>query len=93
LSISVKKKFFKTIFYFICPPQMVKGIVVGSTKVAESVVPAGEGSSPASPGGEAQEALAALPAWVWVLVALGLLALFPLFCCIRAWWRNNKVQL
>jgi hypothetical protein len=50
---------------------------VGSTKVAESVVPAGESSSPASPGGEAQEALAALPAWVWVLVALGLLALFP----------------
>ena len=72
---------------------MVKGIVVGSTKVAESVVPAGESSSPASPGGEAQEALAALPAWVWVLVVLGVLALLPLACCIRAWWRNNKIKV
>jgi len=78
---------------------MVKGIISGATTVVEAVtkspetaVPAGESSSPASPGGEAQEALAALPAWVWVLVVLGLLALFPVACCVRAWVRNNKVD-
>jgi len=71
--------------------QMLKGAV--ATTVVESTTPAGLETSLVDPGGEAQEALAALPVWVWVLVALGVLALFPVFCCIRAWWRNNKVQL
>jgi len=72
---------------------MVKGIISGATTVVEATTPAGESSSPASPGGEAQEALAALPAWVWVVVVLGMLALVPIACCIRAWWRNNKIKV
>jgi hypothetical protein len=71
---------------------MVKGILGAVAKAPETEFPAGESSSPASPGGEAQEALAALPAWVWVLVALGMLALLPVVCCIRAWWRNAKID-
>ena len=65
---------------------------VAST-VAEAMKPAENSSSPASPGGAAQEALAALPAWVWVCVALGAVALLPVFCCLRAWVRNNKITL
>ena len=63
-----------------------------ATTVAEAMKPAGNGTSPASPGGAAQEALAALPAWVWVLVALGVLALLAIAPCVRAWWRNAKVD-
>ena len=63
-----------------------------ATTVAEAVKPAGNETSPASPGGAAQEALAALPAWVWVLVALGALAMLAVAPCIRAWWRNAKVD-
>jgi len=63
-----------------------------ATTVAEAMKPAENSSSPASPGGAAQEALAALPAWVWVLVALGALLLLPVVCCMRAWWRNQRVD-
>jgi len=67
--------------------------VVGvATTVAEAVKPTGNETSPASPGGAAREALAALPAWVWVLVALGALAMLAVVRCIRAWWRNQKVD-
>ena len=64
-----------------------------ATTVAEAMKPAGNDTSPASPGGGAQGALAALPAWVWVLVALGALALLAIAPCIRAWWRNAKIDL
>ena len=63
-----------------------------ATTVAEATKPAGNGSSPASPGGAVQEALAALPAWVWVTVALGVLALLAIAPFIRAWWRNAKID-
>ena len=65
---------------------------VAST-VAEAMKPAENNSSPASPGGAAREAFAALPAWVWVCVALGAVALLPVLCCLRAWVRNNKITL
>jgi len=71
---------------------LLKDAVGVATTVAEAMKPAGNGSSSASPGGGAQEALAALPAWVWVLVALGALLLLPIWCCMRAWWRNQKVD-
>ena len=69
---------------------MLKG--VAATMVVETTEPTGDETSLADPGGEAQEELAALPAWVWVLVVLGLLMLFPLACCVRAWVRNNKLD-
>ena len=71
---------------------MLKDAVGVATTVAEAMKPAGNGSSSASPGGGAQGALAALPAWVWVCVALGALVLLPVACCVRAWWRNQKVD-
>jgi len=77
------------IFTLLCC-QLLKG--VAATMVVETTEPAGDETSLADPGGEAQEALAALPAWVWVLVALGALALLPIACCLRAWWRNNRVD-
>ena len=64
-----------------------------ASTVVETTSPAGDSFSPDSPGGEAQEALAALPAWVWVLLVLGLLCLLPVACCLRAWWRNNKFNV
>ena len=72
---------------------MLKDAIGIATTVAEAIKPAGNSTSPASPGGAAQEALAALPAWVWVCVALGAVVLLPVFCCLRAWWRNNKITL
>jgi len=72
---------------------LLKDAVGVATAVADVIKPAGNGTSPASPGGAAQEALAALPAWVWVLVVLGALLLLPVACCIRAWWRNNKIDM
>ena len=71
---------------------MIKEAIGVDNAVADAVTPAGNGTSPASPGGGAQGALAALPAWVWVLVALGVLAMLAVAPCLCAWWRNAKVD-
>ena len=71
---------------------MIKEAIGIASAVADAVTPAGNETSPASPGGGAQGALAALPAWVWVLVALGVLAVLAIAPCVRAWWRNQKVD-